>query len=112
MEFKDVIHHTTTTKFPFWQRVRHLLGAPVVIKSTIKCEHEPGYIETEAKGMHTRIFPKKDKGGLMQSGPSGCPKCGAKEIEADSPRTVYACGSSDYDQRPGSFVQSEKCKGL
>ena len=32
-----------------------------------------------------------------------CPKCGAPEVDANTPRTVYACGSSDYDQRPGTF---------
>ncbi len=40
----------------------------------------------------------------------GCPVCGAEEVEASSPRTVYACGSSDYDQRPGTFKQGENCK--
>ena len=35
-----------------------------------------------------------------------CPGCGAKEVEAMTPRTVYACGSSDYDQRPGTFTAS------
>lgn len=37
----------------------------------------------------------------------GCPICGAPEVEAMTPRTVYACGSSDYDQRPNTFTQ--KC---
>lgn len=39
-----------------------------------------------------------------------CPKC--KSIESDSmtPRTTYECGSSDYDQRPGTFKQSDNCK--
>ena len=32
-----------------------------------------------------------------------CPRCRAPEVAASTPRTVYACGSSDYDQRPGSF---------
>ncbi len=40
-----------------------------------------------------------------------CPSCGAQEVDAYTPRTIYACGSSDYDQRPGTFKQSEKCKG-
>lgn len=39
-----------------------------------------------------------------------CPECGASEVEANTPRTVYGCGSSDYDQRPGSFTQSETCQ--
>lgn len=36
------------------------------------------------------------------SGPD-CPGCGAEEVEADTPLTTYACGSKDYDQRPGTF---------
>lgn len=39
-----------------------------------------------------------------------CPKCGAIEIDSMSPLTTYECGSADYDQRPGTFKQSEKCK--
>jgi hypothetical protein len=42
--------------------------------------------------------------------PLGCPVCKAVEVEASTPRTVYDCGSSDYDQRPGTFLQSEACK--
>lgn len=38
-----------------------------------------------------------------------CPICGAPEIYAETPRTVYACGSSDYDGRPGTFRWAEKC---
>lgn len=36
-----------------------------------------------------------------------CPSCGAPEVEASTPSTTYACGSSDYDHRPGTFVR--KC---
>ena len=39
-----------------------------------------------------------------------CPMCGAPEVEANTPRTTYACRSSDYDQRPGTFKQSDQCK--
>lgn len=35
--------------------------------------------------------------------PTLCPNCRAPEVEASTPRTTYACGSSDYDQRPGTF---------
>jgi hypothetical protein len=38
-----------------------------------------------------------------------CPMCCAPEIEANNTRTVYECGSSDYDQRPGSFLITDKC---
>jgi hypothetical protein len=36
-------------------------------------------------------------------GENKCPKCGAPEVDAGTPRTLYACGSSDYDQRDGSL---------
>ena len=39
----------------------------------------------------------------------GCPACGSPEVGAMNPRTVYACGSSDYDGRPDTF--SQKCGG-
>jgi len=41
-----------------------------------------------------------------------CPKCGAKEMGHGGPRTGYICGSSDYDRRPGTFIQSEECKRI
>lgn len=40
-----------------------------------------------------------------------CPNCNAVEVDAFTPRTVYACGSSDYDQRPGTFIKKDNCKG-
>lgn len=39
-----------------------------------------------------------------------CPECGAEEIEAGTPRTKYACGSTNYDGRPGTFVRGTGCK--
>ena len=31
------------------------------------------------------------------------PECRAKEVDSGTPRTVYACGSSDYAQLGGTF---------
>lgn len=47
---------------------------------------------------------------LMRSNdpPERCPNCGSPEVESNTPRTTYACGSSDYDQRPGTFTA--KCE--
>jgi hypothetical protein len=39
-----------------------------------------------------------------------CPTCGKPEVEASTPHTVYACGSRDYDQRPGTFRMGDNCK--
>ena len=41
-----------------------------------------------------------------------CPKCGMEEVSALHPRTLYACGSSDFDRRPGTFWQSPGCKRI
>lgn len=38
-----------------------------------------------------------------------CPICGSPEIEANTHRTVYSCGSSDYDQRPDTFEHGADC---
>ena len=38
-----------------------------------------------------------------------CPGCGASEVDAMTPRTVYACGSSDYDGRGGTFTRGSEC---
>lgn len=38
-----------------------------------------------------------------------CPKCEAPEVAANTPYTVYKCGSHDYDQRPGTFKQTMLC---
>jgi len=39
----------------------------------------------------------------------GCQKCGGCEVDAMTPRTVYSCGSSDYDQREGTFIRGAEC---
>ena len=38
-----------------------------------------------------------------------CKECGAEEVEANTPKTVYLCGSSDYDQRPNTFKKGDDC---
>jgi len=53
---------------------------------------------------------------LVTNSPDGsnCPNCGFVEVDASASRTFYACGSSDYDQRPGTFVKGVNCieKGI
>ena len=38
-----------------------------------------------------------------------CPECHSPEIDNNSPETKYQCGSTDYDQRPGTFKKGENC---
>lgn len=46
---------------------------------------------------------------ISNVGRDKCPVFGAIEVDSGTPRTVYACGSSDYDNRPGTFNQSNRC---
>lgn len=46
----------------------------------------------------------------MNSCPDVCPECGAAEVPSNSPMTTYACGSRDYDGRPGTFSKGERCE--
>lgn len=60
-----------------------------------------------------KIEPGKCGAGSRSGGTEmsdTCPMCGAPEVDAFQPRTVYACGSSDYDQRPGTFQQGDVCQ--
>jgi len=62
----------------------------------------------EAKSLQARISAQDE--GKPESLPgNACPACGAYEIESNTPHTVYWCGSYDYDQRPGTFRQSDSC---
>lgn len=38
-----------------------------------------------------------------------CPICCNPKVDSATARTVYACGSSDYDKRRGTFKQSLNC---
>jgi hypothetical protein len=62
-------------------------------------------LKSESTMAETRVRPPMTK----NLNAAKCPACGAPEIDAMTPRTVYECGSSDYDQRPGTFAQSEQC---
>ena len=37
------------------------------------------------------------------------PECRAKDVDSGTPRTVHACGSSDYAQRDGTFEKGFDC---
>lgn len=57
-------------------------------------------------------IPAMGEGQAMTKNVPGdkCPACGAEEVESNTPRTTYACGSSDYDGRPGTFQPGDKCE--
>ncbi len=41
-----------------------------------------------------------------------CPMCGSPEVDHYGPATKYACGSTDFDQRPGTFKESDRCNRI
>jgi hypothetical protein len=66
------------------------------------------------KGGHW-VLHTKEQYKLFMKNPTNkeeptCPKCGAEEIDHNSPHTKYSCGSTDYDQRPGTFKKGDMCK--
>lgn len=62
IKHRDVINHTTTTKFGFKDRLRILLGQPVINLSQIYSDHEDAKVlGSEAKAFVPRLFKKKIK---------------------------------------------------
>lgn len=41
---------------------------------------------------------------------ASCPICGAPEVGSKGPLTTYECGSTDYDQREGTFKRGLGCE--
>ncbi len=71
----------------------------------ISHEWTPGILTERIEAyIQSRILSKSEEGK------NKCPKCGSCEVEAQNPATVYECGSSEYDQRLGTFHQSPQCK--
>ena len=62
IQHRDVITHTTTTKFGLKDRLRILFGQPVINLSQIYSDHEDAKIlGSEAKAFVPRLFKKKIK---------------------------------------------------
>lgn len=74
-------------------------GKPIRLKEPEKAAGNDVILGPGTRGIVANVVPEK------------CPECGEPEISASTPRTVYCCGSSDYDQRPGTFIQSPECTG-
>ncbi len=68
---KDVIHHTTTTVFGFFDRIKILFGRKVFITSQIYTMNDTcEVICSKAHTVVEKIFKNKSTGqGLMQSEP-------------------------------------------
>lgn len=68
IEYLDVIHHHTTTKFKMWDRIKILFGKEAVTQSEIYSAHEDCRIlGSEAKTYVKKFFYKKSKGGAELS---------------------------------------------
>jgi len=60
IEYLDVIYHTTTSKFKFWDRVKILFGKEVVTNSKLYTEHEwCKVVGSEAQSSVSPLFSKK-----------------------------------------------------
>ncbi len=54
-DFKDVVHHSTTTKFNWPDRLRLLVGRPVTIRSKIYTAEPVTVLRSEAEATVHRI---------------------------------------------------------
>ena len=69
IEYLDVIHHITRTKFKMWDRIKILLGKEVVTESELYTLHENCQIVgSEAKTYVVRLMPRKLKEGMFVMG--------------------------------------------
>lgn len=60
----DVVHHTTTTKFKFWDRIKILLGREAITQSKLYTAHEYcNIVGSEAKTFVAVLFQKRRKQG-------------------------------------------------
>lgn len=66
IEYNDVIHHTTDTRFSFWDRIKILLGKTVYINSEIYCKEEVSVVASEANTHVARLLPSKPKGLMYE----------------------------------------------
>lgn len=109
-----------------WQRAAQAVAAVVLAQAVRRMEAVPK-VELRCFYNGGRTIPEglefvrarliaaaKGEGQAMAKNIPGdkCPLCGAEEVESNTPRTAYACGSSDYDGRPETFHPGDQCDGL
>lgn len=97
------------------QAVRRMEAVPVKSLADAAMEPTPPYgLHGKAEAVRARLLAAaKGEGQAMAKNIPGdkCPLCGAEEVESNTPRTTYACGSSDYDGRPETFHPGDQCDG-
>lgn len=57
---RDIIHHTTTTHLSFWDRVKVLIGRPVVVRSEIVVDIHPTAVIIAKKSATASVPPILD----------------------------------------------------
>lgn len=66
IEYLDVVYHCTTTRFSFWDRIKILLGKPVIVDSEIYTLNEEVVIlGSQSKSYVPVLIPKKQKGFMI-----------------------------------------------
>ena len=63
VEHKDVIHQTITTRFGFWDRLKILIGKPLIIKhETYTKNDECLIVDSQSRAFVPPIIRKKNRG--------------------------------------------------
>ncbi len=67
IEYLDVVHHRTVTKFGFWDRIKILFGKEVITNSELYTDHEHCIVLGSTAKTHIppMIIRKSKGGGLM-----------------------------------------------
>jgi hypothetical protein len=68
IDYLDVVHHTTTTKFKMWDRIKILFGKEIITQSELYTNHDHCLIlGTTAKSYVPPIIRRKEKGGVCMT---------------------------------------------
>lgn len=105
--YEKLIQCTRVKESEYWR-----LQAQVVVgQIKEKGESIYGYLCTEAQQVYQNgfkiILPNNPIIGIVNE--NRCPYCGSKEVSFYNPRTKYACGTTSYDDRPGTFQRTNDC---
>lgn len=70
IEYLDVVHHSTTTKFNWWDRIKILLGKSAVTNSELYTQHDwCKIVGSEAMTSVERLMPKKSVSMMQMAEP-------------------------------------------
>jgi hypothetical protein len=81
-EYREVIHHTTTTHFGLWERIKILFGKPVVVRSELYASDDSVHIVgSKAIGHVPPLYTRTIRKGGGLSAPLSAPLSASADSE-------------------------------